>query len=779
MKEKIKQWIRKNGNNVILFLIIAFFSDIIYTISTTLELKSISTFNKTTEIVFSSFVGLIGIWATGYFILIQLYKNSYPMEVIEKAFQKKTKLVLTFSIAILIVGLVTLTYFDDWLSQLYYYSLFIIFTICIFVYTYKINKDLTINTYIEKYFKQLRKSFENQNITEKEVKSIFKGFYLFFDDCAMKEEYYVCNNISQKIGGLFESLIKNCNEMLINGKEKVASFIFERIVKAGIHQIEVAQTCNSVNLLPLIFIQQEKNIEYCIKIGRFQWFKDYIQSFTAISVNSKENERTMEYIWELYDNVGNALIISENIDIRENWLRFLIEELFEYNMSMKYINKDLNLKYYSHFIVSLIVCNTDENVYSILYDNFRKFTYHVFSINDDSTDFVINYIFLAHHILEKDKKDMARDLIDIIYMPGILTLNNDRWNEFVFYFMNATMKKWNDEFGASNRKHIVEMIIELSILKNGKNYYSLLPDYKKMILDNRKDNANLKSNCEEIETIIRKIIINGDLRLFYKILNIIKETASCLKREDKMAQESLFKVILNTLNKSVGLDNKKFLELSLLIIDETIETIDSGKNISSDFGNYIISEIANTVLYKHYVDEESTSNIILLLSEFDDKENGYIFVRGDNQKKKLLYKYIYNIGVNCVENNMEKALRKVSNALGWKIIHSIEDGNASHVNYLIDRTIDLYKIAVNMKISQKTVIFILTLFTTVGTFCLKKPAYNKFLSKIVDFLHKESNTESIKTAIELRTKENDIWNNLFEGKTQELTLEFLKRINNK
>lgn len=53
-----------------------------------------------TELIFGNLLSLIAIWISGYFILIQLYKNTYPMEIIEKNFLKKLKLYLCFQLQI-------------------------------------------------------------------------------------------------------------------------------------------------------------------------------------------------------------------------------------------------------------------------------------------------------------------------------------------------------------------------------------------------------------------------------------------------------------------------------------------------------------------------------------------------------------------------------------------------------------------------------------------------------------------------------------------------------
>ena len=124
---------------------------------------------------------------------------------------------------------------------------------------------------------------------------------------------------------------------------------------------------------------------------------------------------------------------------------------------------------------------------------------------------------------------------------------------------------------------------------------------------------------------------------------------------------------------------------------------------------------------------------------------------------------------------MENAVRSVSNTLGWFIIASIKNDASYLTNYLIERTVDLFKIAKNMEVTEKTLTFIMTLFTTVGTYCCKTPKYKIFLDRILEIL-KEEDLTRIKTAIELRTKENNMWDRLFEGKTQALTNEFLNKI---
>lgn len=83
-----------------------------------------------------------------------------------------------------------------------------------------------------------------------------------------------------------------------------------------------------------------------------------------------------------------------------------------------------------------------------------------------------------------------------------------------------------------------------------------------------------------------------------------------------------------------------------------------------------------------------------------------------------------------------------------------------------------------MQVSEKTLIFIMTLFTTVGTYCCKQTNYRPYLDKILNILKREDYMR-IKTAIELRTNENTMWDNLYDNNTKQLTKKFLELLKNK
>ena len=127
-----------------------------------------------------------------------------------------------------------------------------------------------------------------------------------------------------------------------------------------------------------------------------------------------------------------------------------------------------------------------------------------------------------------------------------------------------------------------------------------------------------------------------------------------------------------------------------------------------------------------------------------------------------------------MENGFEDGVRGISNALGWLIIHYLKNNDDNSVEYLMNRASELYNIAITMNISHKTRMFMLTLFTTIGAYCCRPGIKGKHLNRIINAI-KNENIKYVETAVRLRTSENDMWNDLYDGKTDELTQKFMEK----
>ena len=698
------------------------------------------------------------------------------MEIIEKNFLKKVKLILIFSIMDIIIGILILTMFSDFISIIYYILLFIMNMFIIFFNTYMINRTFTINTYIEKYFNTLEGDLEKDILNKSKIDMIFDEIYKFFDECLVKEEYYVCNNITEKNGLLFQKLIEHCNKLLISNdeeKQNLAEYIFKKIIESGIYQINAAKKLENKRYLVELFKQQEKNIKLCLKIKNIEWFKNYIKRINRLA-NEYNDEEILENLYSMNINIGEYLLKKEN-----TYFEWYIKEIYHLNMSLKYLYNNLNLKYFCKLLIALLLIEDGNNFenYNILKKILSSFTKEITYGEKDIQDVVVYYQLYGCEIIERKKLEKVKDFIEIITNKNNRIIDNEKWNEFILFYLNITSMEW-DELGKDNRKLIVDMILDL-VLKDSKNiYFGFMPNYKEIIFKNRYNTNTIKDICSEIKELLIRLMINNNISMFYYVLKELKKAIIELEQRNRDTQEKLFDICMNVLSRTINTKNKEFIEIIVSIIDGIIEELDKDRKISDNFGKKIIEEITDMIIYRHRIEEDNIINLIYLLAGFLEEGKEYNFVAKDNTKKKLLYKSIYNIGVECIEDNRENAVRTVSNSLGWFIIRSLDNDNNELSNYLIERTIDLFRIAQNMQVSEKTLIFIMTLFTTVGTYCCKEIRYQKFLDKILNIL-KDEGYIRIKTAIELRTNENTMWDRLYNNRTKELTNKFLNQLKNK
>lgn len=198
--------IKKYKLEIFVGIIFILISIVVTSIGTKLDISNEIEISNLVESLFNNLIALITIWFSAYFILIQLYKNTYPMEIIEKDFLKKAKIIVIIAIFTIFYGMIVLIkYSTNMIINLYFIALFSINIIIVILNTYMINRDLAINTYVDKYFNKLYKKLENKNNKEdikdleKTIDKTFQSLEKFFNECIIKDEYAVCNNISEKL----------------------------------------------------------------------------------------------------------------------------------------------------------------------------------------------------------------------------------------------------------------------------------------------------------------------------------------------------------------------------------------------------------------------------------------------------------------------------------------------------------------------------------------------------------------------------------------------------
>lgn len=744
-----------------------------------INLKKSLNFGDLVSPLFSAVLILAGIWISSYFLFLQFYKNRYPLDLLKEFYLNIVKRNILNVLFTICFGSIVIFLKCGILCQATFclFSLLTIFGLLI--ETYNSNKSLMVNTYIEEYIKSLDNDLKNNILNKEKLNDIFKKLSDIFEECVVREEYYICIGITKQTCSVFKSLIIEANKIILeksNDKDELKYF-YRKIINYSRFQIESIKNCTSSYFLNIIADQIIGNVITCIEIDNLTLFKKYIHSM---------NISMYELLMENNDNLNN-LLIEKYCDIVDSiltkkkdieWIHYLVDDTSKMIMSLNYSFKDINLKHIAKLLgYTLNKCYKydDQELYDFVFDAFKKFSLTAARINHSCENTIVFYALYAQDLIDNKDEQKIDDFIDLIDNMQTELSVDDRWINFVVYFLTELQKKIPLVYDGRIRD-LSENVFMGLLNNNSTNTLLVIPNYKKMVLDNRKNIEEIGKIVNDIESLINKTVLKNNINIFYILLEILNDILYSLDKNDRQIQELMYKSYLFALDIVSDIENKQFIEICMSQINKCIRHLDKENLISKEFGNILITKLGNMASKDYFSNEKFACSIVETLHGFmvKDEEVNYILKHPD--ARKVYYIQIYHCGLCAIETNQESTLRRVSNAIGWLIISSIERGESEFTQYLIDRAVELYDIARKMKITEKTLTFMCTLFTTIGTYCCKKPIYFGYRDKIIHLIQNEK-IEMIKTAIELRTSENDTWNELFDNKTKEFSGAFLRKFN--
>ena len=740
-----------------------------------LDLRCFSTClnsNNLMEIMFSSVLVLSGIWVSCYLLLVELYKDRYQFDIMKQELLPVMKNKIIDIICLVILGVIILIINHNSISAVYYAILTAISIAQVFRIAYDTSNSLMVNTYVDKFIKDIEKEIEKKDSIEDTV--VLKKIKNILDESILKGEYFVTQNICEKTSGIFRCFLKNSI-----GKENVEEN-FNTIADLNIYELQLCEKIDSDSLRLKIAKQQYKNLMFCVKNHQTEWYKKYLEKYNYYIFQLQKNTENdlKEYLEELY--YVYRLLIEDFVEFdNTEILTYTYEEIESMTKSLIFVNKNTNIQNYTYLLTRGVSIYKKKNSYKFIYKKFVEFSQFIFETRNVFDDIKIYYAILFNE-MKKDDPQSAINFYEDIF-EGILPASfNANYIEFKQYCIKELLTCFPKEEGEKREKifkyHVNSLfeIIDMDIKYNG---LFFLPDFEEEILDNSYNKNKINSILSDIKSLINQSIMKDNVSAFFQLLNSLNKILEKTNKSDKEIQESLFDIYTWLISRTCSTVNKHFFGISFDMLEQAIDLLDKNRLISNSFGDYIIDSLAQKARNANTETQKIQDAVIGLLFSFMDENKEKNFVISSVDKKKRGYKSVFNIGIDCIENNYEEGLRRTSNAIGWFTIYSIKQKTSELTKYLIDRAIELYNISEKMDISSKTLTFILTLFTTVGMYCCKDNKNTGFLLRIYAGF-KEEDFEKLNVAVSIRTSENDTWNDLFEGRTEELRKKFLGEFKN-
>ncbi len=771
----LKNQMQSNKNIIIRVVFLALIGIVAIISDAVLNVKTDS-INVLVEILFSSVTVIAGLWISCYLLFLQLYKDRYPIKILKECYLPSMRYNFTIIVFCVIYGSMLLIIRNGYIANLYYSVLCISSIIEIMYNIYSTNKSLMINNYIDNVFQEINNELElSKNVIRKET---FKNIKYILDESIVKEEYFVIQNITERLGVVYRTFLQN--SLKFEGENANAKEIeesFDNIVSFNISELKLCSKINSEITIDKIISQQIKNIVFCIEKNQYEWFKKYINEYGDFLFNAQKQNNSMltEKLYATYKSIIVKLLTNE----KSEWIKHITMQLNNIIKSLVFFYDYTGVRNYCSFISgAMIYClekpEHPKNIYDEFFNSLKEFTLLISKNSNVFDNVKMCYALLFNELLNKSYEE-AYVFYEEILENSFGTSDDPVLLEFKTYCIGELHKKSsnNKQYKDLLEKH-AKLITEIITIKDKYQGYLDIPDFETYVRDDY-SSEKLKYCIKLFLNLLDSCIIKDNLPMYYTLVSKTSDILVNTEQRDKEIQKELINIYFYLIYRTRVLINKQYLEITFQLLENAIKDLDTKRKISSSLADFIIFNISKTA----QINDKDNHNVIIksttLLFDLLDKNEQIAFATKTVERKKSIYRAMFNIGTCCIENGFEEGLRQTSNYLGWFIINSITDDNNESSVYLIERAIELYNIAEDIGISSQTQTFLLTLFTTVGTFCCKDPKYTRFLKRIINGIKSEELSD-VQTAIRLRTSENDTWNNLFDNRTEELSKKFIKEL---
>lgn len=740
-----------------------------------IEIQAVS---DVAELVQSIVTVIAGFWITCYLLFMELYKDRYPLESLKKELlpHMRNNFILVFYDVI--YGCV-LVFFDYcfW-GAICFLAVSLLMIVVIFRDVFNAHKTLMVSSYVDTFFKKVSSAFNAHTGTIDPA--FLEEIKYILDESLVKEEYYTAQTIIAQTGESFRDYLGNLIKLSDHSGHNDVEKSFREVVYFNIKELELCKNLQSDLLVRALLDEQEENLRYCIDNMQYEWFKIYFHEFSVFvfKMQKEENTQLADKLYGIYYRLFKKLIKAE----REEWVNYSIEEIESLTFTYIYVFNKNNIQNYVMLlteILELCVKKKYDTFYVTFFSKLSHFTEAKYIEHGAFGDVKAFYASLFSLLL-KENIEYAYDLVEVLLKKRVRSHDDASLLEFKLYAIAelSGLKKQDTAYQNTMFDHHIDALVEAISLKKDYSGYLVLPDFYGRIEKQDCPKEILEDTINSIKNLLHHCIVTDYLPPFYTLLKELRESLNKTSQKQKGIQQEILGIFFWLFRKTIVLVNQQFFELTFDLFQQSLENMDKNRVISNDLGNFIISRIAKGHSATRRDNEKLTILSIELLFSFMTEGEEYYFVLSNPEQKKLLYRSLFNIGTECIENNFEEGLRKVSNSIGWLIIYSLKQTTHSHTTYLIKRARELFYLAKKMDVSKKTQMFLLTLFTTVGSYCCKDPSYFSFRDSIIDSIKDES-IERVKIAVSLRTNENDMWKDLYENQTEHLTKEFLKAFERK
>lgn len=755
-----------------------------------LNVKLNWSFNVTAvaNIVMPTFLVFVTIWFTGTCIYKQIYINKFPEFLIQEIYEPVSKTVLATVVITIMIGIVSIGAENKPMQLLFSISAIILtFLMCFNLFESNNNyglKGFTKNC-ISGMIEKLKSNFESNNEEFNRALSQLNNIYA---ESISHKEYYVCLTIHEELSRLFVAQLKEANHYLLSScidteedRAKVVKEGCRRISSSLISQIIEIDDMDPARFRQSILRTSLDNMNKCLTCERYSAFNSYLSSFEKAIIQM--NPTTQNKLIKQCFSVISALIVNayekDSKEPFDKCCTFFEGHTFttQFYSGESQVNNTIEALAYS--FVACLKKDIEVDSFSIdLKELFNLFlscssmkAKSTSTFNDISNTHIM--VFLA--ILDKkETDDLLIQYIDFLKETFRFLHHDYIWLNCIYLFSDLLIK--NNKENVYAKLDSLKLDILLILLKSNEKPVSImLPRYLAILEKDNISNDEVNSVSKGFSSIINCGIRNAEPDAVYTFCSELTECILSFGKSDRSFQESLLNNYFESVSYAAYLEELPCYELCLNSLNECIRALDKESKISKNLAEFIIKESfalldGNSSNSNECIDSLTT----FLLNLMKEQEEVRFLLQPD------IFQYYCNkwleLGVSFLENNNEFGVRQVSHALGWIIINSLKRNSLNDAKIALTAAEKLNNYSKNFTLDESSRLFLLTLFVIVGSYCCTNAAFFNIRDTIIKYLM-SYDYKKIKMAFNLRFISNDTWDELFAGKSREMSSRFLAKLN--
>ena len=715
------------------------------------------------EIMLPSFIAFVSIWFTGYFIHFQIYRDRYPAQMLKKYYQPTA--------IVVIVSIIIIAIFGSWsiavnacCSQIAFVAIALLCVVYLLAQAYCTNQTFMVTSYIAKCgssivanTKKNSKSPENIQVSLEELSKVF------YESLA-KDEHYVCFVIHEQLANFFEAQLETCNKRLLalDSKEAVDAE-FRTIIKTMLRHLSALEDDSPDYFIQRMMHFQRKNIRKCMITANYDLYKFYIDEMLSLicAMAARDKDRLRKSCFAVIRDVIQDCLVENRAD----YLKICIDQCEVVTKSTLIVDKNVGLDDYITILALVLTAEKPSSGngagFSRVFDSFVDCSMFLAQLRGNFQPVGMCHLAVLHALVDGGLNDQIDAYLEFLKKSYRYLSEDDSWANCIQVIIEY-LNKSNCFEGCNQAVNELKLhIIEMTILSKRDPSYLPLPDYKDTLSEPATNEDAVLSIAENYYGLISRSIRKNKLSIAYFLYKELAASILSLKSHHKNAQDKLLDVFFWTLDDTIYLNDKASFKLCLNYLEDCLRDLDKEALISESLGCTIISKLFTSAEPTSCQGEDLRALLIDRLHDFMKEDKEFHFILNKIKVREMYYRKWLDIGIRCLEEGNETLLRRVSGSVGWSLIYALKRYNRNEIMQIIEVATQLHSYSLKFELSDNTRVFLLTLFTVVGSYCCKDPRHFLYRAAVIDHLVAHADYHMVKLATEIRFVTNNGWEDTF------------------